>query len=943
MATLRDLGLAVNTSSGIGNALQERDVAAGMGNLRRGWETGRIGNELNPLYTDELDAQIAGDEAKRLEIRTRIDALKQRQSLYAPEVGRVEDINGIGDGLSWAAGQVGQGVASMLDPMAAAAGLGVVGRVASHHPGPGKAIGLAAQGASMLVPAMMSKNQMTGEFIGDAQGDQELMARTPLTTLRDMAGDYGTLAAIPDSALPGIFGRQISGLSRAGSTAARQAAMNPALKTGLGMTLEGGTEALQSAGSQYAQGILNPNRDTSGDFMENVNSFAGGAVGAGPFAAAGAYTEAGHNRLDAGVDAVKGAVGDVIDTFDESPTVQAGKEKVGKWFGQGKDKVIDVLADEDGEISVGGVVGKASDQMGKWKRSAEELHLLANDTPPAGLDEVKTAAWFDQNDAKRDVFVKNKLTEMADDPEAQAILQTGDISTGAEFLIARHDLTQLKAKYTSTTQKIAGLVGQTAAAVAKGAFGVAKDVVGGAVAGFSKKNMQSDDPYMQWQERMSFPNAKGESDAARGKTDGMRTAAEDASYRRALLFGRKLANAATEAGLPEISEGMQDIGFQIAGWINMDKAMQAKNPEGMQLAIGEIGNDLRAAFGSKAATVIGEMERISGPEHAGLFQLLKEEAVRSGTPEGRALREQLRSTAADKLLLLLPKEHYLEATSTAGGPMKLLAQIERLAAGGFPKGTREEVEKVYGRSRLNAMFNIVGGLNTDVKHGGEEQTTVAGRSMKTSDDIVAEIDDLERKDAERAMERSRQDDIYGFRGNLSDRSRKDFKDVFAASSKLDAKGLAPSEDNPDGIDEYGDQFNRPQLFRTTTDAKGNIADARSGKYLMSTKIAEMKRKVGNTHEVADDGTESGETNGWGVEARSAHDIMNDQGMSPQKRLQLYRTYLRQDTRTNEGRNTRRRPVRYSGRSTSSSRTFSLAKANHRSRRLSGQLKTQRAG
>lgn len=886
MATLRELIGGVNTDDGTANLRAEQSIANGMGDLRRGWATGRLGTEINPLRTDELDAQIAGDTAKSGALRAQIAALEQRQGMYTPRVGQVEKIGGVGDALDWAQGQVGQGAASMLDPMAVSAGLGTVGRIAGALPGPGKLIGKAAQLAALGVPALMSKQQLTGEFIGSAGQDEELMARTSPQALRDMAGNYGTLAAIPDSVVPGMIGRQLSGLSRAGGTVARQSTMGIGTKTALGMGMEGATEAGQNMGSQYALGQLNPDRDTSGDFMENVNSFAGGAIGAGPMTAAGAFAEAGHNRVGAGVDRVTEAAGGVVDMLNENETVKNVKAKAGELGGKAKGGIVDMFGDEDGEVTVGGVVGKASEQIAKYKRSADELDLLSNDTPPAGMDEAKTAAWFDQNDAKRDTYVQSTLAGMADDPEAQAMLEKGDMTAGAEFLIARHDLTQIKAKLASRTQRLAVGAGSVAGTLAKGAFGIAKDVVSGVASGLSKKNFQTDesgqmggnadDPYLQWQERTGFPSAKGESASAKGATDGMRTAAEDQSYRRALLFGNKMADAARVAGEPESAKAMQDVGFQLAdmsrGWANMDKAAQTGDGGGMRLALGEIGNDLRALFGPKAAAVIGEMERISDPTQAGLFQALKEEMVRSGTPEGRALREQLRSTAADRLLMMLPKAHYDEATSTPNGKMRLLEQIEQLASGGYPKETREGVEKVYGRSRLNAMFNIVGGMTTDLTSGGEEQVT--------------EVDALAEKDGLKAMDKSRESDIFGFGGGLDLRSKKD-----ASGKSVDLFGVTKkptTEEKASGI-----EGRRPQLFRTTTDADGNVTGnetwdkpGQSSENKLQAQIDLMKAKVGHVDE--------DNTNGWGVEARSAHEMLDEQRTSPMRRLAMYRDYLRQD-------------------------------------------------
>ena len=131
MSDLRDPFFDPNTVS-----LDEMEQlqTSGMGSLRRGWECGSIGAERNALGIDELAARSAGDLQRAEGLRAQNEVLGQRQGRYAPEVGRVEDITGIGTGLDWAAGQFGQGVASMADPVAAATAVGGAGRLASMLP-----------------------------------------------------------------------------------------------------------------------------------------------------------------------------------------------------------------------------------------------------------------------------------------------------------------------------------------------------------------------------------------------------------------------------------------------------------------------------------------------------------------------------------------------------------------------------------------------------------------------------------------------------------------------------------------------------------------------------------------------------------------------------------------------------------------------------------------
>jgi hypothetical protein len=110
-------------------------------------------------------------------------------------------------------------------------------------------------------------------------------------------GMYGGVAGLADTALPGIIGHQLTGGALRNGVKAVTAGMGPAAKTGLGMLGEGFTEYAQGKGSQYAQGLLNPNRDTRGDASDDLNNALGGAIGGGPLIAAGAYADTGYRRL----------------------------------------------------------------------------------------------------------------------------------------------------------------------------------------------------------------------------------------------------------------------------------------------------------------------------------------------------------------------------------------------------------------------------------------------------------------------------------------------------------------------------------------------------------------------------------------------------------------------------------------------------------------------
>lgn len=883
MASLRD-SFGVHTDSGRAEQLQEQSIANGMGSVARGWNTGRIGTELNPLRTQELEAQIANDEPRRSALREQIDALEAKQAMYAPKTNSLEDVDtqGYGSIPGYIGAQVGQGAASMLDPMAVSAGLSTVGRAASYLPGPlAKGVGLAAQGAAIGIPYLMSKNQLQGEFIGNAQQDKDLMAKTSPQALRGMAGNYGALAAIPDSALPGLVGRQVSGLSRAEGAVARKAAMGPGLKTLGGMGLEGGTEALQSEGSHQALGILNPNRDTSGDMMGNLNNFAGGALGSSPVSAAGAYSEAGHNRVGAGADAVKGAAGDVVDMANEaynSPTVQAGIGKAREIFGSGKDKVIDMLGDQDGEVTIDSVKRTAKEAVGKYVRSAEDNQILQGTPPPEGMSPEKAAAWMTKVDAQREEVVNRNLAGLTDDPQAQEFaakiaaatdpLDKADIvSEAGDFLLQRQDQVGAKAGNTNGNWGIVG--GALANAAGRGLAGVVKagvagvtEVARGAKAGFtSKKNAQVEqgDPYQQWKERTGFDNAKGSSETADSALTGIE---KERSLRRAQMFSDRLVGLARSTKNEDVTDFMRDVGYQIADASDRPVA-------GQELVANTIGHTLRTLFGGQGLQALTEMTRMSSPEQAPFMQLLIEEFQRSGTQEGRTARAEMRSAAADQLLMMMPKEIYNDVAADPSGKYQMLGMFEKLAAGGISRQARNVLESKFGPKNFRHMLSIVNGV-TAAKDSTNESAMTEG------------VDEFEQAQAQKKMDKGTSH-IYAFGGNLNLRTKKD-GDPFAKTSK-DGKKVSKEADNAAEL-QGDDSVRRPQLYK-----KDEMWDGagQSGENKLDARIAEVKQMIGHK---GDD-----ETNGWGVESVPAFEVMKGRDMQPEQILGLYRDYLRMDAQS----------------------------------------------
>lgn len=936
MPTLRDDIFANQPRSN--NLLpQEVDAlaASGMGDLRRGWESGRIGTELNPLRTQELDAQIAGDEPKRQALRNQIGVLEQRQQMYAPHVGDLRDIHGVGDGLDWAAGQAGQGAASMIDPVAVSAGLGMVGRVAGAVPHPiAKGVGLAATGASMAIPVLMSKNQLTGEFIGEAQHDKELMARTSPQGLRDMAGNYGMAAAIPDSFLPGMVGRQLVGAMA--RKAGEQALLGAGGKTLMGMGAEGITEGGQAAGSQYARGLLNPNRDTSGDNWDIINNAAGGAVGAGPFSGAGALAESGHSRLNSGVDAVKGKAGEVVDLMNDARNSDTGKKversikdlwesgkgKVGDTIDLAKEKATEFATGEDGSVSVDNAVDNVYTKYEHMRMRKEDKDTLDSGFPEGFTDlpPAQQAAWLVKDDAaKREVI--DRVLERSEDPEAKAHMAALQAGTDPAALDNALDFARQITREESTMEVVkdaaesaASWAGELAGKAARGAAGLGVAAAKGAMRGATgKRNAQSagfsTTSYEDWQARraaMNPPNtvADGVQDKVNAGIPGTmaeKKAKED-SYRRAVMTGEYLASLVKPnpriAPKPEMDDFVRQLGYEITDLADSwgiagrlpkptDAAAIQRQSPGLSVNLDSLAYEMNGVLGEAAGDALAFIERTMNPKSAPMFEYLRERLISGETTAGRMMRETARNLAKAEMAKLLPRHHFVEVMQAGPHAMdKVFRTFEKLSRGRAKPNDRELVDELLGPETVNKIMELVSGL------------AVEGKPEKVIEEGVSEFD---KAAGEKKLTKG-SSAIYGFGAKLAPRTG---GDIFARTNTLNEQEKINAAAAGEDITQ------RPKLFKGTTDKKtGKVTGTDllpSGDNMLDFKIAEMEKRVGYVRGERTANPSKGEkqeegwndTNkGWGVDTISAHDAM--EGFGPTRKLALYRDYLRQESSVKEG-------------------------------------------
>lgn len=859
MATLRD-SIGIRTSTGLADEIQDANIAAGMGSLRRGFNAGRLGTELNPKRTELLDAEIAGDEAEAAPLRGEIARLERRQALYAPKVGRLEDVGGVGDALDYAAGQVGQGAASMIDPVAVSAGLNAAGTGVSMIPSPlAKVAGAGLRGAGMVVPALMSKQQLTGEFIGDAQGDEALMARTSPQALRDMAGNYGTLAAVPDSFLPGLVGRQLGGAGlRKGISA-----VGAAPKALGGTLMEGVTEAGQQAGSQFAQGLLNPERDTSGDFMENVNAFAGGALGGGPFAAAGAAADAGFRRTGVVADALGTKAGETLDLLGE---------KLGPVAGKVKGKTIDLLADEDGKVSLQGLNDKlrasAEGLVSRGRLDDDEMAVLS-DVPPEDIlaDDARASEWINANGPRRSALVVEKLRAMAEDdaqaadlinraaaeqdPERQQLV----IDEGAQLILAStpRGRAESRAEKLTTLAGAAGsLLGKAGVALGKGAVSLGKATMDGVKDGMAKKNAQANEDFAAWRERTYGVSGKPAAVLVAGGPDFNERAELAAGYADDMA---KRARFNIKGGQALARQTV----FNLADMVDSGGTDVAK----LTHRLNRITADLADIYKDRAPEVLRQLGGILGADSGPIIKHMATELEQQLSPSGRAYIKDARAALAEQVVNLIgvPEQAALMKEGINLREPKqateLLGLLEDFADGiGAAPGMRKALDQRFGKAGVDQILELLNGLDEKLSPGD----VVDDRSQ-----IEGEGGEFEQEQQEKNVARGSGPKLYGFHATANMRTNSESRDAFAPTR----------ETGDDGV------VQRPALFKKGQQLFGGKGDA------IEKKVADMRKQLQEDPDYPDH-------DNYDVAPRAAWDVMKDANTQPGKVVQLFRDYQRME-------------------------------------------------
>lgn len=317
--TLRDTGLAPRVPQEV-TAFSDEASANSMGQLRRGFASGRISGDANAMGADMSSLRAAGRNAEADELSRRIAATQERAGVFAPaeqdvtaldwQPGRIAD---------YALGAMGQGAASMLEPAGVAVGLGAASRAVGAIPtGPTRMLGGALRLTAPLAAGYLNYRQNKGEFVNDAYGDPTILAGKTPQEIENAAMFHGAAAGVLDTALPAMVGERVAG--RVGMKALRGAGFTP--RVGLDLAGEGTTEVLQGEVKRGSLGHLDPTRDTGGDSADRWNDLAGGVLGAAPFSAASHLAGKGHARLG-----VKDEPGDDVSGKAGKPTAPAAPPK----------------------------------------------------------------------------------------------------------------------------------------------------------------------------------------------------------------------------------------------------------------------------------------------------------------------------------------------------------------------------------------------------------------------------------------------------------------------------------------------------------------------------------------------------------------------------------------------------------------------------------------
>ena len=834
-------------------------AAAGMNPLMQGYQSGRLSNEANYQLSQQMALREANNETAAAALQPKINALRQRASIYAPSVQKVEDINGIGSGLTWLGGQVGQGAASMQDPLLASAALTGVGTGLSFMPNP------IAKGAGFLLrnvaaPGVaygINREQLKGEQYGNLLEDPTVMAGHTPQEIASQVGDYANVAGLLDTAIPGMVGRQLGGGALRGAVSK----FSPAAKAGMGLVGEGLTETAQEALAKQQHTGLNPNRDTSGDMSDLINSFAGGMAGAGGPVMAGGAAEAGFRGIRRGAEGVgqagkvvTDAAGKAIDML--APKAEPYISKAAEGLRQAKEMATGKVVDLKGQFQ----------QMSQNRAEAHAEDELIAGEPPKGMDlqSEDFRKWVTESHPQRVQAIVNRLGRLQDagDQTAGQLLERigqsdeAAIEEGAAHALKQGRLEEVLADYS-------GKAGGLAASTGRFLKGAATRVAAAAKAGFQKgRKLNAQDPEQSAWTGDEYERRKGEAMASLG--DLMAT-----------HMSQEAQAAPAVQGLPEakrqnLSRAAAEMARQLAdiahNWTPGTKKPSVQQFDRMQNDLSRIARHMVSIYGERAPDVAERLQSFADPKTKAVFGHLqdaisKDSVSRGSVTETKAWQVLKSSIPTEKQAELARDGIDLTAPSVR---RSMMAMIEAAANGQLTPQARRQLSGLLGADGLQKVVEAYHPVPDAAKRLDEAWSTAEDsaedKTPTTSDEDTTDNEgsDFEKRQGEKALAKRGNERVYGLLGMTP------MSDTMLAGGRRDPMAFSGAH--------------RPRLYDLRTTAE---QDPRATPEELAGRQAQLAK---DTERMQQHVGASGETD-WGVSTRSALDeLAGRMGVDPKKAL-----------------------------------------------------------
>lgn len=847
MATLRDRIL--NNPS----ALPAENVE-GMGDFRQGLRNALIGAEANTALAEEASARAAGDAATADARAQRVNLLRAQQGMTPLRVGRVEDITGVGDAIDWAAGQLGNAAGSMAAPVAGATATAGLGSLLSLAPNAGvRALGRGLRTfGTPAVPFAINAEQMKGEFYGNAKDDPTIMANTSAGDLNNTANLVGAAGGALDAILPTAVARSVAGAGL------RQGLRGGGAGRIVGNSLmEGGTELAQGELGRQVRGVLNPEQDTSGFASDRLNEFASGAVGGAPFAAAGEMADAGWRRVgdtaSRAADAAGQVAGQVVDLGQSA--VERAKERGTEMFGAARGKVVDLKEQ---------LKERTSQAKSQWEATQEEIDLIMGN-PPEGMENAEAfTQWWTQNSGRRAETIMSRLNEMAAAGDEQAGAMLADIEA------ARNDpnddgsydaALDNASEHVLSSMRLSNVAQAAARSGAEAVATKAKDIM----ASLGKA---------AWGATLGRKrNAQG------GQVDPQADAALE-------LMGNYLATAtrpeltryAVAKGDKSIPNYMRRLGNELSAMAHAGVAVDGK----ALLHLNRMANHMVGAYGPRAMEVVRELAAMAPPQGAPLIDALVGQVETAAGRAGARATLTLRRQAADALLTALPAEAEQKLLKEGvnlrsdEGKRQLLGMVEALAMGRATPDARGALERLVGAEAVVDMIQAIQPAaqetETDaVMFEGQAGEMLTENGLEVTDDgdvIDGEVpSDYAERAAEKNFAKGSGPTYYGFARRPTLNNSQEARDPFGYTERLTKdqmrERLSSGKELP----------RRPELFK-----KGETLA--SGESAAQARAEAMARRLGESR--------------FDIRERRVSEVMDELGLEPVKRLQLFRDYMIQE-------------------------------------------------